>query len=389
MRRSSGTVYFYVNGIQTPGTSASTPNTPNNYFTIGNELDSSNNPYRYFNGIIDEVRISNAANSPAWINASYEAERDHLVRWDSPWTPSGWHYRKSHIINSASGAGTNYQVKIKAYYGSGTDSGESVYLNFHSRTDFGDVRFTKDDGTTLLDYWIESKVDGDNAVFWVEVTDDLSSASRVIYLYYGKSDATTTGSGSSTFILFDDFNEPSLDGTKWTQKNGGTLTFASSQMTAPANNVDPAKIIATGGPTDNNRVLRARFKVTGGTDADERVGLGVKTGTADGKGYNYVFRDFTNLDERSFLDDGVAWNVRTSSWLKSTWYIEEVYHDGTNIKGRFDDGSWQSQTWSGRTGYLALNIGSKDSVTVWDWALVRKIVSPEPSHGSWGSEEMF
>ncbi|MFZ0965718.1 MAG: DUF2341 domain-containing protein [Candidatus Bathyarchaeia archaeon] len=37
---------------------------------------------------------------------------------------------------------------------------------------------------------MESKVDSDNAVFWVEVADDLSSQDRTIYVYYGKSDAT-------------------------------------------------------------------------------------------------------------------------------------------------------------------------------------------------------
>jgi len=310
-----------------------------------------------------------------------------LYQWNdvNAWADQlgGWGYRKSHVINPSAGAGTNYQVKITAYYGSGTDSGANVYLNSKSRTDFGDVRFTKSDGTTPLDYWMESKVDGVNAVFWVEIADDLSSASSTIYLYYGKSDATTTSNGSNTFILFDDFNGPSLDGTKWTQKNGGALTFASGQMTATANAVDPGKIIATAAPTGNNLVLRARFKVTGGTSVDERAGLGVKTGTADGKGYNYVLRDFTGLDERSFLDDGVIWNVRVVSWLKDTWYTEEVYHDGAKINGRFDDGAWQSQAWFGRTGYPALNIGSFTSVTVWDWALIRKIVGSEPGHGSW------
>jgi len=105
---------------------------------------------------------------------------------------TGWQYRKSHVINSASGAGTNYQVRIKVHYGSGTDSGEDVYLNSHCRTDFGDVRFTDDDGATELDYWMEEKVDSDYAVFWVEVADDLSSSSATIYVYYGKSDATYT-----------------------------------------------------------------------------------------------------------------------------------------------------------------------------------------------------
>lgn len=65
-----------------------------------------------------------------------------------------WRYRKSHIINPSTGAGTNYQTKRKLHYGSGVDSGEDVYLNGHSRTDFGDVRFTDDDRITLLNCWL-------------------------------------------------------------------------------------------------------------------------------------------------------------------------------------------------------------------------------------------
>ena len=136
---------------------------------------------------------------------------------------SGWTYRKSHVINSASGAGTNYQIRIKAHYGSGTDSGEDVYLNGHCRTDFGDIRFTDDDGTTLLDYWMEEKSDSDYAVFWVEVKDDLSSSSATIYIYYGKSDATYTDAqthGENTFLFFDDFPGTSLDTDKWTDISG-------------------------------------------------------------------------------------------------------------------------------------------------------------------------
>jgi hypothetical protein len=69
---------------------------------------------------------------------------------------SGWSYRKSHVINSASGAGTNYQVQIITYAGSGTDTSNTVYLNNHARSDFGDVRFTASDGSTLLNYWQEA-----------------------------------------------------------------------------------------------------------------------------------------------------------------------------------------------------------------------------------------
>jgi len=71
MVRSAGTVRFYVNGTQTANTNAATPNAPTAHFTIGNQLDPSNNPYRFFNGIIDEVRISNTARSPDWIKTKY------------------------------------------------------------------------------------------------------------------------------------------------------------------------------------------------------------------------------------------------------------------------------------------------------------------------------
>jgi len=42
---------------------------------------------------------------------------------------SGWQYRKSHTINPAAGAGTDYQKRITVHHGFGYDSGDNVYLN--------------------------------------------------------------------------------------------------------------------------------------------------------------------------------------------------------------------------------------------------------------------
>ncbi len=42
---------------------------------------------RYFNGLIDEVRISKAPRSAAWIKAAYESGRDHLVDFHGEETP--------------------------------------------------------------------------------------------------------------------------------------------------------------------------------------------------------------------------------------------------------------------------------------------------------------
>jgi len=127
---------------------------------------------------------------------------------------TGWSYRKPITISNAA---TDYQTKITIYYGSGTDGDNYVYCNSHCKTDFGDIRFTKSDGTTLLDIWRESKTDSDNAVFWVQ-NDGAPQTSG--YIYYGNSGATypylssELAHGEATFIFFDDFNAGNLN--KWT-----------------------------------------------------------------------------------------------------------------------------------------------------------------------------
>ena len=47
------------------------------YYTIGKYTDDD----YYFNGLIDEVRISDTARSPAWIKASYNSENDTLLTY--------------------------------------------------------------------------------------------------------------------------------------------------------------------------------------------------------------------------------------------------------------------------------------------------------------------
>lgn len=118
-----------------------------------------------------------------------------------PWYSTSWTYRKSHVIEHSAGAGTNYQIRLLVYYGSGGDSGGTVYLSGECQPDFDDIRFTDDDGETLLDYWRESKSDYGSAVFWVEIKDDLSATDRTFYMYYGNAGAGTTSNFDATFIF--------------------------------------------------------------------------------------------------------------------------------------------------------------------------------------------
>ena len=306
---------------------------------------------------------------------------------------NGWSFYKTITIKGSSGVGTNHQVKLLVGESSGA-SGYDFHVEGHSaifpsgKNDSGDLRFT-DTSDNLLDFWVED-VSGDSpnrlATIWVKVSANLDTDQDIL-CYYGNSNADNVSNGDNTFDFFDDFDESSLDTNKWKQINGNTPSFSNSQMTISANSTDPGKLVAMTAPTDDNYVMRAKFKVTGGTDTDERGGVGIKTSDSDGKGYNFGVHDFTNLDEVGFLDDGVSWNTHSVSWEKNVWYIFEVIEDGNNLLGRYNDGSWYS--WdgkNGRAGYPALNIGSKDATTVWEYAAVRKYTSTEPSFNSASSE---
>ena len=69
MKRSAGTVSFYVNGAQTANTYTNTPNAVQTGFTIGFEVSTPRDSY--FNGPIDDVRIYNRALSAGEVQQLY------------------------------------------------------------------------------------------------------------------------------------------------------------------------------------------------------------------------------------------------------------------------------------------------------------------------------
>lgn len=319
----------------------------------------------------------------------------------SPGWLSGWGYRKSHVINNATGAGTNYQVKITCHYGSGSDSGGDVYLNSHSRTDFGDVRFTDNDETTLLDYWMESKTDSDNAVFWVEIQDDISSSSATIYVYYGKSDATTTSDGDYTFIFFDDFPGDSVNTTKWDVDAGrGTITVSDGEVRINASEgtgINPAmRTDNTFDPLNKKFECRLKFAVL---DDVRMYGFNAKN-DADTRKWYWVGLSVSG-DDDYFLDvDGSGYDFQwdLGGWATDTYYrVTSAHKTGKNVAER-DASSNTYTTKSFSPGealrvllgfyFYGYNDATSNRIDMYvDWTFIRKWVDPEPTHGSWGSEE--
>ena len=99
---------------------------------IGGGYVNSNNTGPYHSGDVVQLTAVGASNSifQSWsgdltgsgnpatlvIDNNKTVTATFMQMINAPWL-SGWPYRKGHIINSASGAGTDYQVSITTYYG--------------------------------------------------------------------------------------------------------------------------------------------------------------------------------------------------------------------------------------------------------------------------------
>jgi hypothetical protein len=298
---------------------------------------------------------------------------------------AGFKYRKKHIINAATGAGTLYQVKVTVHYASGVDSAGDVYLGGKCRTDFGDVRWCSSDGRTQLDYWIESKTDGDNAVFWVEVADDLSTNPATIYIYYGKADATTTSNGDNTFLFFDDFN---VDLSKWTVVSG-TWTISNGELVSATTDDDQIRSADTYG---NFADIRIRSKYRNIQNDVFYLCMARWSGSGDFYGYQAE----TNVGATEYWMD--MWKRVGGSWTElgthavvsdSGNHIMEFLLSGSSLKGLRDGVQTHSVTDTTFTsGKVGIRRGDTATTPFYvDWFFVSKYVDPEPTHGSWGRLE--
>jgi len=334
---------------------------------------------------------------------------------------SGWSYRKFHVINPSSGAGINYQIKIVAHYGGGSDSGEDVYLNGKCRTDFGDVRFTGDDGTTLLDYWMQEKVDSDYAVFWIEIADDLSTNSATIYIYYGKADATTTSNFDNTFIFGDPFDSPTLDSSRWTSVDGNpSYTIDASQHYLEITNMDannwfngkglhsrtdivfPDSYIvedaySSGGcriswkADANGDIYGSRFIVDDSSWSGEG---GPASGVAFG-GFVDAWSGDANFKHQAGVGENLDYATGTLAGSVGSWYnlYVKIYRETGKINVELNDVLRVSESNTQTPDRVHLGIFRYSTYTFGNVRFyafkIRKYVDPEPSHGVWGSEEIF
>ena len=299
---------------------------------------------------------------------------------------SGWSYRKEITITGQSGAGTNYQVELEI----GDSAGGDFHLEGHCTNFSQDVAITDNDGTTLLDFWIED-LTADPIKMWVEVADDLGS-NQTIYVYYGKSGATTNSNISNTFLLGDEFPGSSLDEvTNWDKS--GTITVDSSEVTI--NEDDSIKSKSTFGYGHAVRCL---------AKADEQDSVFVKFSDDFSVGtgncleiYNSDYSNSNNFDSVScskvltgtptvnLIDDQLDFrNTYRTYEITRTSTAAKYYQDGNLVHTDDNSGNWPTASIS-----VGANTwdSSQASILTIDWILVRKFIATEPTFSSAGIEE--
>ena len=306
---------------------------------------------------------------------------------------SGYNYRKSVTLSRASGAVSNYQMKLLVGESSGA-TGEDVDCGGLCLSTFNDLRFTTSDGATLLDYWIES-VTGTTpnqlATVWIEF-DSIGTTATTFYMYYGKADASSVSNGANTFLFFDDFDDNSLDTDKWEvllntwQETGGLLKGTCGD-TAYSVIISKNQVA----PTDNYAVdatIAAQYGLNTGNYQSGLVINDAKTTATIGLGY---WVDLTGYDEWIVQDESGALTEGTkdTGFDARNTNLYSFRKNGTAHKLFVNDAEKVSHTYSWGTApqYVGCFVAYATNYANFNNFRVRNYLITEPAWGAWGTQQ--
>ncbi|MDD5048926.1 MAG: DUF2341 domain-containing protein, partial [Methanoregulaceae archaeon] len=305
----------------------------------------------------------------------------------------GWDARKSHVINNTGDALSDYQIKLIVHRSDGSDSGDDVYIGSSGcESDYDDIRFTKSDGTTFLDYWIEES-DSSDATIWVEVDTIAASGNTTIYLYYGNAGASAVSSGDDTFLFFDNVANAigteygTVGGTWTTEDDGGHTVRKRTNGGASVFGSDNTAGACTSDDIDDAFIVHSQVKQT-------------DSGSVSWTGIMFRFVDSTHRYFAAIQNDGYCYLFEGGSIQIGSYYggyDNNAFHEmmisvnGTAIKVYMDgtlridvsDNSFST----GKLGLLCYADGGAEVSNKYYNTFVRKYAATEPTHGAWGSEE--
>jgi hypothetical protein len=257
---------------------------------------------------------------------------------------------------------------------------------------------------TLLNYWVDSVSVGSFATFWVKIAGDLSLANQTIYIYYGNPNALTTSNQFTADVmqLREQQVNPSYAPDLWFY--GGTtaylfsttegLGFGWAFFSVPKSWINGKYLRwcweGYWDYTDYQyewsvRIYDGAYKRTSSADFPVQDSPALK-----GAG---LLQHYDRTANRSFGPETAEFLVNVDSAQCDSVTVFLLLRDG-----------WIAHWMVGMWDFVEINSGSGGSgniarvdftqslglIEYWgygDYGLMRKYVSPEPIHGSWGAEE--
>jgi hypothetical protein len=307
---------------------------------------------------------------------------------------SNWGYRQSFTVKgSPDGALTNYQMNLIVHKGSGTSTGSDVYLNNHCKDDFSDIRFIKSDGTTQLDYWIESYTDS-NAIVWIEIDAiPASPSSANFYIYYGNPSALSASNGGNTFLFFDDFADNDYTSNlSWTVDSG--KFSAANGYLEHTGDFEAIDIYSTSIfiPAGSPIMLEYDSMWTSTWCIMNWVGLKDSLVNTMLGGWG-VHCDYSGLHGLGMTYNGsdTAQDYVYQGVTPSTWHHFREFFNGTAYGLDYDYGTngftIVSPAYANNIAKISIGGWQHQSGSRFDNLRVRKYIAHEPSLGTWGNEE--
>jgi hypothetical protein len=390
---------------------------------------------RYFDGVLDEVRISKVARSAAWIEAESNNQKTDSTfyviddDWVGPCWDANYAYRKKMTITAGSAdIPADYSVSVMLDHAALVSAGKSLASG-------DDLRVVHWDGSNWneIDRVLEplSTWNDASTKIWFALVDPIaaSSADSTYYLHYGYPSAgNPPDDWANVFMMGDDFNDGTLTSGVNTSSTGtASITESAGEafIDLGINETTDAGIVVAANslPSDNRFAIRHKTKLIsgGGASNPEFKGIGIQESagqaavdTSANENPRRRIISFARVDTNAqiyYFDgpgssrywDGAAWQAGNGFWgtlSLDTYYIHELISDGTNwyvcirdVNGTAIETTtpiaWASTYDTGNpfwfywgeiySDYYYADVKS-------DWVYVRSYVDPEPTSTIGGEE---
>lgn len=297
-----------------------------------------------------------------------------------------WEYEKELTIHENSGKSlADYQVLVEL---SGSDFPTEAQSNGN------DIRFTDIDGIELS-YWIEKyDYSGKHAIIWMKVPYIPASGTVTIYLHYGNPSAEGVSNGDEVFEFFDDFLGESPDMDKW-QINANDYSVLNSKLRINVGAISIADSLALN--LNDGYVLEGKIMYhhinsgySGSLSAQSSHYTLNHNDGADAT--NLYMRDWNSRDLLRLTASGSSINYNCGGTMNvftsedNVWYILGAkFHPGgvSLTENRTQEWVYNCK-WVENINYISLGaFHGPESYdiqdTSYDWILIRKYISLEPT----------